>query len=273
MQRQANEILMQAVRERVDLARGVQARFSDDLRSEERTIIYRRLLAQLLPPREEPDLHLLSERIRAIFEVDRMLYFVAPDWWRPRLPRGTLQDQQTLAPSNRVRFGGPESQREANYLITESSKPAPYGASLGWLLQLDGDDRRNTFLNAPWVKAVLPIIPGRERAAIEWLRQPHVEGHEGLDAQHVDSDGRPTGQTVQQRLLELASEISVQHDDVYAAGQRVYETGFRAIEGAVRLTGEPLEVFAQWVEVVPTRQIVPVPYNPRIGDDGRCVQE
>jgi hypothetical protein len=268
MQRRAHEILVQGVRERVELARGVQARFVDDLRSEERTIIYRRLLAQLLPPRKQPDLHLLSERIRAIFEVDRMLYFVAPDWWRPTPPRGALQDQQALGPSDRVSFGGAESDREANYLITERSEPAPRGASLGWLLQLDGDDRRNAFLNAPWVKAVLPIVPGRERAAIEWLRQAHVEGAEGLDAEHVDSDGRRTGETVQQRLLALASDLGIQNDDVYAAGQRVYETGFRAIEGTVRLTGEPLEVFAQWVEVVPTRQIVPVPYNAGNGGDG-----
>jgi hypothetical protein len=269
MQRQAHEILVQGVRERVDLARGVRARFSDDLRAEERTIIYRRLLAQLLPIRKQPDLDLLSERVRAIFDVERMLYFVAPDWWRPnKTSRGQIQDQKTLAPSNRVRFGGTESERSENYLITERSEPAPLGASLGWLLQLDGDDRRNAFLNSPWVKAVLPIIPGRERAAIEWLRQAHVEGHDGLDAEHVDGNGRPTGETVEQRLLALAREVAIQDEDLYAAGQRVYETGFRAIDGTVRLTGEPLEVFAQWVEVVPTRQIVPVPYNANGGGNG-----
>jgi hypothetical protein len=265
MQRRAHEILVQALRERVNLARGVRPRFADDLRAEERTLIYRRLLAQLLPPRKNPDLNLLSERIRAIFEVDRMLYFVGPDWWRPRIPSGAITDQTTLGPSDRVRFGGPGADRDANYLITENSEPAPRGASLGWLLQLDGDDRRNAFLNAPWVKAVLPIVPGRERAAIEWLRQAHVEGAQGLDAEHVDNSGRRTGETVEQHLLALAGDLNVQTDDVYAAGQRVYESGFRAIDGTVRITGEPLEVFAQWVEVVPTRQIVPVPYNPGNG--------
>ena len=52
----------------------------------------------------------------------------------------------------------------------------------GWLLQLDGDAHRNAFLNSPWVKAVLPIRPGREAAALNWLKQAHVEGAEDLDA-------------------------------------------------------------------------------------------
>ena len=52
------------------------------------------------------------------------------------------------------------------------------GSSLGWLLQLDGDNLRNAFLNAPWVKAVVPIRPGRERAAFNWLQRVGVEGSE-----------------------------------------------------------------------------------------------
>ena len=28
--------------------------------------------------------HVLSELINAIFDVDKMLYFVAPEWWKPR---------------------------------------------------------------------------------------------------------------------------------------------------------------------------------------------
>src|SRR5918997_445669 len=66
--------------------------------------------------------------------------------------------------------------REDNYKITEDSTPDKLGRSLRWLLQLDGDNQRNAFLNAPWVKAVIPIRPGREKAALNWLRA--VEGHE-----------------------------------------------------------------------------------------------
>ena len=35
---------------------------------------------------------------------------------------------------------------------------------------------RNAFLNAPWVKAVIPICPGREKAALNWLHA--IEHHE-----------------------------------------------------------------------------------------------
>ena len=29
--------------------------------------------------------HVTSELVRSIFDVDKMLYFVAPEWWSPRL--------------------------------------------------------------------------------------------------------------------------------------------------------------------------------------------
>src|SRR5436190_22049809 len=45
-------------------------------------------------------------------------------------------------------------------------------------IQLDGDNLRNAFLNAPWVKAVIPIRPGKEKAAINWLKG--VEGMNGI---------------------------------------------------------------------------------------------
>src|SRR5205814_7463371 len=75
---------------------------------------------------------------------------------------------------------GEGAMRKDSYFITEDSKPARLGSSLGWLLQLDGDDMRNAFLNAPWVKAVMPIRPGKERAALNWLQ--HVEGTNGIAA-------------------------------------------------------------------------------------------
>jgi hypothetical protein len=108
-----------------------------------------------------------------------------------------------LAPSNLVSWGGTGGGRQS-YLVTEDSAPAPLGASLGWALQLDGDAHRNAFLNTPWVKAVLPIQPGREIAAINWLRHVHVEGEEGLD-QIVPGDDV----TVEQALLKLAGELTV----------------------------------------------------------------
>ena len=80
--------------------------------------------------------------------------------------------------------------RPDNYLITEKSAAARLGSSLGWLLQLDGDNLRNAFLNAPWVKAVIPVRPGQERAAMAWLQNVSVEGSEGLGP---DDYYAPTG--------------------------------------------------------------------------------
>ena len=45
-------------------------------------------------------------------------------------------------------WGGVDDAERDNYYITEDSEPAKLGSSLGWLLQLDGDNMRNAFLNA-----------------------------------------------------------------------------------------------------------------------------
>ena len=38
--------------------------------------------------------------------------------------------------------------------------------------------------------------------------------------------------------------------------------GFDPLEGGFRATGRPFEVFDQWIEVLPTDQVVAVEYNP-----------
>src|SRR5262249_11261430 len=157
---------------------------------------------QLTSIMDTSKLHLTSELINAIFDVDAMLYFVAPEWWAPRVhyhqqPVGAggdgglspatvaafahafpaigaaVDSSQTPATGNgpneepgsvltrddRIAWGGAAAMGRDNYLITEDSTPARAGASLGWLLQLDGDNHRNAFLNSPWVKAVVPIRP------------------------------------------------------------------------------------------------------------------
>ena len=175
--------------------------------------------------------HVVSELIRSIFDVDKMLYFVAPEWWVPRLHRSRQQlgeepprrqrrpsgppcrqpsarprddasrsvkdalvsteprhgaaqrgpppTRTSIAAQNIVDWGGAGEAGRDNYYITEESEPAKLGSSLGWLLQLDGDNLRNALLNSPWVKAVIPIRVGKEQAAINWLRQAHVEGTTG----------------------------------------------------------------------------------------------
>jgi len=109
-----------------------------------------------------------AELVQSMFDVDKMLYFVAPEWWMPRQVRNKFwifsQDPNAhqsigLDSSNNgdfdrsttVDWGGAD--RWSSYYVTEDSAPARLGSSLGWLLQLDGDNLRNAFLNAPWVKS------------------------------------------------------------------------------------------------------------------------
>ena len=97
-----------------------------------------------------------------------------------------------------------------NYYITEDSKEAKLGASLGWLLQLDGDNLRNAFLNSPWVKAVIPIRIGKERAALNWLQQAHVEGADGLDATYdAAPDDPPELQSTPDRPVTIRQALEL----------------------------------------------------------------
>jgi hypothetical protein len=184
------------VKERIKFASEIKTRQFEALREEERIIIYRRLIASLLTSTKiknpsKSTQHIIAEMINSIFDVDKMLYFVAPDWWRPKFkdPNDPNKDyyhnQQSIGNNPALNdsmnaWGG--SNRDTNYLITEESNPAKLGSPLGWLMQLDGDNLRNAFLNAPWVKAVIPIRPGKEEAAIHWLKAIEMEGEVKTDA-------------------------------------------------------------------------------------------
>jgi hypothetical protein len=280
-QRKQHEAYVTAVRERVKLAGEVLTRPEDDLREEERHVVYRHAIGRLtqFPPSANP--HVTSELIRRLFDVDAMLYFVAPDWWTARswvhqelatASSGTTTDPFTLGPDDVVGWGGVNDVNREKYLVTEDSRPAPMGASLGWLLQLDGDARRNAFLNAAWVKAVLPIRPGRELEAIHWLENEHVEGVDGLDDQYVVQPDDPpafSGKTVREVLNLLAEEVARLQEAAKTVdptsgafpGEVVFEHGFDPLSGGTRLDAAPFKVFDQWLEVLPTDQVVAVEYE------------
>lgn len=175
-----------------------------------------------------------------------------------------LGEALQLTDADRVSWGGEREMGRSNYLITEESAPAPLGASLGWLLQLDADNHRNAFLNSPWVKAVLPIRPGREAAALNWLRLAHVEGTEGLDAAYGGVEPELRGKTIGEAVMTLAQTVTSQEGKIEntLATETVYEKGFDPLEGGFRATGRPFEVFDQWIEVLPTDQVVAVEYKP-----------
>ena len=263
--RAAHRAYVQAVRDRVERAGRVPSRDADYLRAEERTVIFRRMIRDLMEVPGSPEPHLMSELLRSIFDVDQMLYYVAQEWWMPRARHGLrLGERMHLDAESRVSWGGDRERGRNNYYVTDESEPAPMGASLGWLLQLDGDAHRNAFLNAPWVKAVLPIRPGREAAAMNWLMQANVEGAEGLDAKYAGPEPELAGKTLGAAALALAEAVSMQDRTIEGtlASETVFENGFDPLEGGFRATGTPFEVFDQWIEVLPTDQVVAVEYLP-----------
>jgi hypothetical protein len=308
-ERKTKEAFIKAVKERVELATGITARRFEDLRDEERIVVYRRLIASLMTSynyqyADDRSRHILAELLNSIFDVDKMLYFVAPEWWKPRMQAKqflSINHLQSLLDESVVTWAD-SVPRPDNYLITDKSSPAPLGSSLGWLLQLDGDSLRNAFLNAPWVKAVIPVRPGKEQAATSWLQNVMVEGADGLDAtyaadpaelaqirQGLTAHGIVVGANVTLRdaLEYLCIEVAGKHaasndtkkfpdtelnDDNKVTAtpiEKVFEHGFYPLQGGFRLDpGDPnpdpnnkdryFQVFDQWIEVLPTDQVVPV---------------
>lgn len=320
--RKQQEAFVKAAKERIKLASKIKARKFEEMREEERTIVYRKLIKSLMSDQlyNLPDIpgnfetrHVLSELINSIFDIDKMLYFVAPEWWKPRKHYSQFVGGSTLSNDLLVNWSDQEY-REDNYYITEDSDPVRMGSSLGWLLQLDGDNLRNAFLNAPWVKAVIPIRPGKEQAAINWLQNVNVEGADGLDAAYAASPAEL--EEIRTKLLEHDPLDQVQnhdqvtlsdairylcllvaqkheesnkvdkypknveiHDDNKVSAtpiEKVYEHGFYPLKDGFRVNPQDpdpnnpdknFQIFDQWVEVLPTDQIVPVEvkYDPITG--------
>ena len=279
--RAQHEAFVKAVRERIKLAGDVKTRVYQDLREEERHVVFRRILEALTQDMGQTDKHITAELIRQLFDVDSMMYFVAPDWWEPNKkyyygqnfsqPPST-NEPYTLGESDKLGWDGVKGQSLEKYLITEDSKPAPMGASLGWLLQLDGDNLRNAFLNSAWVKAVLPIRPGKEKEALDWLRNHTVEGNKNLNALYQLQENDPQdwqGKTIGEVLDILAQKIKELYEEAKKVNpsthnlptETVFEYGFDPLQGGVRVNAEPYEVFDQWIEVLPTDQVVAVEYQ------------
>lgn len=278
-----------SVRDRINASRATASRPSWDLREEERTVVYRELLRRLMQQQGGHDdaqrrlNHVRSEIVRSLFDVDAMLYFVAPEWWVPRLHQtshafnadvATNGQVVNLSDENQVRWSD-TPHRPDNYSITEQSVPAALGSSLGWLLQHDGDNLRNAFLNSPWVKAIIPIRKGRETAALNWLRAMEGHEHDGWDAAFVAStpedellvaevvaDGNPP--LLGHVLEKIAERLAKTNSDIVntLAADKVFESGFDPLDGGFDAGLPANKVFSQWISVLPTDQIVAVEYAP-----------
>lgn len=161
----------------------VPPRPAADLRQEERYEILNRLISEAfqhtawrsLPPPVE------IEVFHRLFDVSGLYYFVHPSWWEPRYMA-----------------------QRGEYEITDESAPAPLGASLGWMLQMDGDRRRNEFLNSPWVRSCIPMRPGMEREAMQWLAQ-HIEGTRGFSLEPTHPVGKLLAEVEARRAQETSA--------------------------------------------------------------------
>ncbi len=306
--RKTQAAFVDAAKARIEAASGISTRKYEDLREEERIIVYRRLISSLMsaatynlpvPESPAPDhtRHVMSELLNSIFDIDKMLYFVAPEWWKPRTHAHQFLAQESneaIFDKNVTNWADGQT-RPDNYYITEKSQYARMGSSLGWLLQLDGDDLRNAFLNAPWVKAVIPVRPGKELEATNWLQQMHVEGTDGLDGLYHAPDAELAeiraalgieAVTIADAIKYLCGKVAEKYQSSLKVGRypaeeinddnrvsatpvdKVYEHGFYPLQGGFRaVTSEPFEVFDQWIEVLPTDQVVPVEvaYDPKTG--------
>jgi len=142
----------------------IKSRPANDLRLEERYEVMNRMISYLFGRGDDPSepTPLEIEYFHRYFDIDAIFTYTHPSWWKPRFASKTVGLER------------------AAYEVTAERDPAPLGRSLGWLIQLDGDRRRNEFLNSPWARVCVPMRVGREREAIQWLAA-HMEGDVGFD--------------------------------------------------------------------------------------------
>jgi hypothetical protein len=142
----------------------IKSRPANDLRREERYEVMNRMVSYLFGRGDDPSepTPLEIEYFHRYFDIDGIFTYTHPSWWKPRFSSKTAG-----------------LSRDA-YEITAESEPAPLGSSLGWLIQLDGDRRRNEFINSPWARICVPMRAGHEREAIGWLSR-HLEGDVGYN--------------------------------------------------------------------------------------------
>ncbi len=156
-------------KELINNIRSIKSRPSNDLRKEERYEVLNRMISRVFSSSTGAVVPspLEIEYFYKYFDVNILFTFLHPNWWVPRYPVS--------------KEGGRAFDFDRkSYDITESSSAAPMGSSLGWAIQLDGDQRRNEFLNSAWVRVCIPIKKGREKECITWLAK-HIEGEVGYD--------------------------------------------------------------------------------------------
>ncbi len=131
-----------------------------DLFFEERKVILANKIAKLyegIPgfTSESSALQLLYLRIRETFDLDQLFY-----------------DVNTFEYKAGFTIAKDDYKEHSVYNIhskMENAKNVPVGSSLNWEIQIDGDFKRNMFLNAPFAWVCLPVKAGKETEAQKLL--------------------------------------------------------------------------------------------------------
>jgi len=115
-----------------------------------------------------------------------------------------------------------------------------------------------------------------------------IEGKEGLDAPYKVDDNGQVAMTIREALMEMAHDIDIRHQQAkekesgiialdgeerevfYLPTDEVFEKGFDPLKDGFRATPDPanpFELVDQWIEILPTDQIVAVSveYDPKTG--------
>ena len=106
-----------------------------------------------------------------------------------------------------------------------------------------------------------------ETAALHWLQGEHVEGTDGLEEKYTGSDLGPDEMTIKDAILKLGEQVTELNTEVtnHLATETAFEHGFDPLAGGFRdpgnpKPGTPFAFFDQWVEILPTDQVVASEY-------------
>jgi hypothetical protein len=117
------------------------------------------------------------------------------------------------------------------------------------------------------VKAVIPIRPGREKAALGWLRG--IEGHEndGWNTPYLGNaaeDAEFIGKNIGEVLEVIADRMEKRNGEIEFTleADKVFEKGFSHLANGFDAGLPANNVFSQWISVLPTDQIVAADYKP-----------
>lgn len=128
----------------------------DSLLFEERKVLLAKVIAQMIPKVNSINdeiLQQLYQEINEYFDLKKFFYDVDLAEW------AQVKDLKS----------GEARTRTPYLLISGQKAPAHMGASLGWKHQIDGDVERDMLINADWAWVGVPVKPGKERKATQFL--------------------------------------------------------------------------------------------------------